>query len=247
MNSKWVTKCIHWKNLWPQLGLSEFDQKEGEGIDLYKFMEVLNSVLSVRGKTSVVSDAGSAIYVPSQSLQLKKGQRFLLDGAQAGMGAALPMSIGVALSDQDQNVIVITGDGSLQTNIQELATIRAHNLPIKIFVWDNGGYLSIRNTQDAFFGGRRFGTDEENGLFFPNLKLIAEAYDLEYLKCDDQEKLSECIQNSFEHTGPVLIHVKCKIGQKIVPNIAKRDGETCQLDEMAPYLTEKEQKEEAWK
>ena len=96
----------------------------------------------------VVSDAGSAYYVTSQSLRISNEQRYVTSGAQADMGFTLPACIGVANASASKiDVVGITGDGSFQTNIQELQTIKHHNYPIKIFVLNNEGYLSIRTTQ----------------------------------------------------------------------------------------------------
>lgn len=238
MNKKdWITTCQRWKTQWPQLGLEDH-QDDSFGIDLYKFMDILNK--NLKKDSIVASDAGSAFYVSSQSLEIERERRFILDASQAGMGAALPMGIGISLSNNNREVIVLTGDGSFQTNIQELATIRYHNLPIKIFVWNNSGYLSIRNTQDAFYEGRRFGTDAQNGLFFPNLKQIAESYNFEYYRYSKNNDLSLGMKTIFSSNNPSIIEIECKINQKILPNLMMKNGKSCPLDDMAPFLSDEE-------
>jgi acetolactate synthase-1/2/3 large subunit len=132
----------------------------------------------------VISDAGSAYYVCSQATDIKGKNRYITSSAQAEMGFTIPACIGAAFAGSPC-VIGVTGDGSLQMNIQELQTIKHHNLPIKLFVWNNDGYLSIRTTQKKFFEGREIGTDDESGVSFPNLSKIAHAYDLEYIKIPD--------------------------------------------------------------
>jgi len=199
---------------------------------------------------TIVCDAGSAIYVPSQNLKMKNNQKFILSGAQADMGFSLPASIGVYLADNKKNVIVITGDGSFNTNIQELATIRYLNIPVKIFVWNNNGYLSIKNTQNKFYEGRVYGTDTNHGLWFPDLKNIAYSYEFDYIKINSNEELKVNIQNILNKKTPIICEVICKNNQEIVPTLMlKKDKVTgksiqCGLDDMYPFLDEKELQKE---
>ena len=188
---------------------------------------------------TVISDAGSAIYVPSQNLKMKENQRFVLSGAQADMGFALPASIGVYLADPSKNVLVFTGDGSFNSNIQEMATIRQLNLPVKIFVWNNNGYLSIRNTQNKFYEGREYGTSSKNGLWFPDFKDIAESFEMGYYNAStikDLEKLSEI----FKTPGPYIIDCRCKYDQQILPSQAFKNGKQAPLHDMFPFLSDEE-------
>ena len=141
----WQHKCIHWKNKWPvyQKGYDE------SSVNMYEFVKALSELANE--DSIVVSDAGSSYYVTSQSFTLKSiNQRYITSGAQADMGFSLPAAIGACIS-ANKPVIGITGDGSFQLNIQELQTIKHYDLPVKIFVWNNNGYLSIRATQDKFF------------------------------------------------------------------------------------------------
>lgn len=238
----WVNKCKHWKEIWSVYQDSYKD--DTDGINLYTFIEILNNKMS--SNDTIVSDAGSAIYVPSQNLKMKEYQKFVLSGAQADMGFALPASIGVYLADTTKNVIVITGDGSFNTNIQELATIRYLNLPIKIFVWNNSGYLSIKNTQKKFYEGRVYGTDINHGLWFPNLKNIAITYEMEYVKISSNEELQNSLSDILNKKTSIICEVICKEDQEIVPTLMlKKDKITgksiqCGLDDMYPFLSEDE-------
>jgi acetolactate synthase I/II/III large subunit len=235
---RWVEKCIHWKYKWP-VCQKEYEN-ETNGVNLYTFVNELSSVLP--DKAAVVSDAGSAIYVPCQGLKLKNGQRHIISLAQSDMGWALPASIGVALGGVP--TIVLTGDGSFQTNLQELATIRALNLPIKIFVWNNAGYLSIRATQNKLFDGRLMGTDNKTGLWFPDLEKIASAYEMEYKKIDSFENLS-ILKEVLENDKTVIVNVVCPPDQMICPTIGAKRGEDGKivarpLFDMSPYLSTEE-------
>ena len=242
MKKQWEDKCQHWKKIWPVFDESFTD--DSGGINLYKFIEELNSIMTE--KETIVCDAGSAIYAPCQNLKLKEGQDFILSGAQADMGFALPASIGVYLGNKYKNVLVITGDGSFNTNIQELAAIKNLNIPIKIFVWNNNGYLSIRNTQEKFYDGRVYGTDNSNGLWFPELSEVASTYELDFFRLNNNISLKENLPKILDSSTPVLCEVICKADQSIVPTLAlKKDEKTgeniqCGLDDLYPFLTEEE-------
>lgn len=236
----WLNKCLYWKNKWPQI-TSEFDCDKN-GINLYKFMSILNQ--NLEEDSTIVSDAGSALYVPSQSLELKQNQRYILDSAQGGMGSALPMGIGVSLARNNRKTIVITGDGSICTNIQELAVVKYHKLNIIIFIWTNGGYLSIKNTQEAFFNKRYFGTDSKTGLYFPSFQKVADSYEIKYLKVHKVMNLDNIIKQALNLNEPCMIEVICNSNQKIQPSLVLKNGKSCPLSDMSPFLSEEEYNKE---
>ena len=238
LHSERLNATSRWKNTW-KLYLDEY-KDDSDGLNLYSFIEIMNE--NMTEDETVISDAGSAIYVPSQNLKMKENQRFVLSGAQADMGFALPASIGVYLADPSKNVLVFTGDGSFNSNIQEMATIRQLNLPVKIFVWNNNGYLSIRNTQKKFYQGRVYGTDTDCGLWFPDLEKIAHTYEFDFFKIEKNEDLASQAKTIIHNTKPTLIEVKCKTDQEIVPTLMlKKDKKTgnniqCGLHDMYPFL-----------
>lgn len=243
MNKKeWVEKCKHWKRKWPIF--TESFVSDEKGINLYSFIEILNNFMTEN--EIVVCDAGSAFYVTSQNLKLKDNQVFVSSGAQADMGFALPAGIGAYFGSPSKNILVITGDGSFNSNIQELATLRNFNIPIKIFVWNNNGYLSIKNTQNKFYNGRVYGTSAGKGLWFPDLKKIAEAYELNYMRIGTNQELSDNIKNVIDDKRPTLCEIICKEDQEIVPSVSfKKDqktGKTTQggLADMYPFLSDEE-------
>jgi acetolactate synthase-1/2/3 large subunit len=232
---EWLDKVLHWKNKWSQF-LPEYEDDKN-GINLYKFTEVLNKHL--KDDSVIVSDAGSVGYVLAQSLELKDGQRYLADAGQMAMGA-WPLAIGVCLANNKKQTIVCTGDGSFNFCPHALATIRELDLPIVIFIWNNDGFLSIKNTSDAFYGGRRFGTDSSNGLFFPEIQDIAFAYQIEYLYCRRIEYLNGTIKLALENDKPIIIEIKCDPTQKIVPGLTMKNGKSCELNDMAPFISDEE-------
>ncbi|MHB0913510.1 MAG: thiamine pyrophosphate-binding protein [Armatimonadota bacterium] len=233
----WTERCLAWKKKWP-VCIPEYAVQK-EGINLYYFVDRLSAKM---GKdTVVVSDAGSAFYVVSQGIMLKDGQRYVTSGGQADMGYTLPSSIGVSVAGHGREVLAVTGDGSFQMNIQELQTIVHYDLPVKIFVWNNDGYLSIRATQAKFFDRRFIGTDSTSGVSFPSFQKIADAYGIPYFQADDPARLDAVIDQVLAVSGPVICEVLCIRDQEIVPTVAsyrKDDGTMVSrpIEDMYPFL-----------
>jgi acetolactate synthase I/II/III large subunit len=231
----WQNKCIHWKNKWP-VYQGGYDT---DTVNMYEFIKVLSELASE--DSIVVSDAGSSYYVTSQSFTLNnKKQRYITSGAQADMGFTLPAAIGACIA-ANKPVIGITGDGSFQLNIQELQTIKHYNLPVKLIVWNNNGYLSIRATQNKFFDGRRIGTDPESGVSFPEVEKIASAYELPYVKINNVAELREKLADVIATSGPVICEVMCPENQEIIPAVSavkNDDGSMTSkpIEDMYPFL-----------
>ena len=237
--SEWQQKCLKWRETWPIIPPKK---SNNTGIDLYDFMGKLNTYKP--DDSVVISDAGSAYYVCSQATDIKGKNRYITSSAQAEMGFTIPACIGAAFAGSPC-VIGVTGDGSLQMNIQELQTIKHHNLPIKLFVWNNDGYLSIRTTQKKFFEGREIGTDDESGVSFPDLSKIAHAYDLEYIKIPDYNSLTNSLTTVFSLNIPMIIEVMCQRWQEVVPTLMGKKNEdgtisAKPLEDMYPFLSRKE-------
>ncbi len=238
---QWVQKCQDWRKKYP-VCLPEYSQMT-QGVNLYYFVDRLSPKL--KGDSVVVVDAGSAGYVTSQTIHLCEGQRYITSGGQMDMGFTLPASIGVCWAKKKGEVIGITGDGSLQMNIQELQTIVHHQLPIKLFVWNNDGYLSIRATQKKFFSGRYIGTDKDSGVSFPELSKIAWAYGIDYFVVSQPEDVEETIAKVLVHPGPAICEVLCLKDQEIIPTVAsykREDGTVISkpLEDMYPFLDRRE-------
>ena len=231
----WQNKCVHWKNKWPvyQGGY------DADTVNMYEFTKTLSELASE--DEIVVSDAGSSYYVTSQSFTFNSNkQRYITSGAQADMGFTLPAAIGTCIA-ANKSVVGITGDGSFQLNIQELQTIKHYNLPVKLIVWNNNGYLSIRATQNKFFDGRRIGTDPESGVSFPEVEKIAKAYDLPYVKINNTAELRQKLTDVISASGPVICEVMCPENQEIIPAVSavkNDDGSMTSkpIEDMYPFL-----------
>ena len=237
----WQQKCIRWRDSWPIIPIQNNKSNE-TGIDLYDFTGKLNK--NKPDDSVVISDAGSAYYVCSQATGIKGKNRYITSSAQAEMGFTIPACIGAAFAGSPC-VIGVTGDGSFQMNLQELQTIKHHHLPIKLFVWNNGGYLSIRTTQKKFFEGREIGTDEDSGVSFPDLVRVAYAYDMDYIKVSDYDSLTPALQTIFANDDPMIIEVMCQKWQEVIPTLQGRknpDGTISAppLEDMYPFLSREE-------
>ena len=131
------------------------------------------------------------------------------------MGISLPLAIGASVADKKKNILAVTGDGSIELNIQELKTMSHYNLNINLFVINNGGYASMRNWQDNFGDDNRLDTDVLTGVGTLNFKNIAKAFDLEYLMIKESSSLNKNLKNYFKK-GPKLIEVFTKVDQIII-------------------------------
>ena len=233
----WNETCRSWKTKWPVCP----EENSTKKVDLYYFMKCLNDFK--RTDDVVISDAGSAFYVCSQATEIWGQQRYITSSSQAEMGFTIPACIGAAFA-KDGDVIGVTGDGSFMMNLQELQTIAHYNLPVKLFVWNNEGYLSIRTTQKKFFDGREIGTDVSSGVSIPNIKYVVKSFGLEYVHCDADE-LEGSIVYALNYPGPVVCEVFCERWQEVVPTLMGKKNEdgtitAKPLEDMYPFLPRKE-------
>jgi acetolactate synthase-1/2/3 large subunit len=203
--SKWLEECRFLKK---KLTTVNNSMKQNP-INSYYFTKCLGEVSD---KNSVfVNDAGSSNYVCSQALEIKKNQREITSGAFYSMGLAVPMAIGASASYPKKTIIAITGDGSIELNIQELRTMSINRLNIKLFVINNGGYASIRKSQDDMTGGRY--TDDEEVLDFNK---TAGAFNIKYYKINKSKNIKKDLKKILKSKGPSLTEVFCDPNQKII-------------------------------
>lgn len=187
---------------------------KGNPIDLYNFMSTLDSIA---GKNSIlITDAGSNYYIGGQAFKFENNAKEISSTSNAAMGITLPLAIGSAIADSNKVILAITGDGSIELNIQELKTMSHHKLNINLFVINNGGYASMRNWQDNFGNDRRLDTDELTGVGTLNFKNIAKAFDLDYKTLKNSSSMKNDITKIISKKGPKLIEVFTKVDQTIV-------------------------------
>ena len=189
----------------------------------------------------VVTGDGTACICTFQAARLKKGQRLYSNSGCASMGYDLPAAIGACIGAGRRRVICLAGDGSLQMNVQELQTVSTHRLPIKLFVLNNQGYHSIRQTQESYFPDNIMGCGPGSGLGFPDLEKLASAYDLAFRRIGSHEELGTVIEDVLRLDGPTVCEVVLDTRQPFAPKVASRrlpDGRmiSSPLEDLAPFL-----------
>lgn len=240
-DKKWLKNCMAWRKKYP-VCLPEYRKLKGK-INIYHFIDKLSQKLN--SKDVVVTDAGSTFYVGCQATKIKKGMRYITSGGFATMGYSLPASIGASFALGKRRIMCITGDGSFQQNIQELQSVVHYKLPLKIFVLNNGGYLSIRFTQSKYFNKRFIGEGPSSGVSLPDTKEIAKAYKIKFIRINNNAELSKSLNKVLSYKGPVLCEVMTPKNQLIIPTVAsqkKEDGTMVSkpLEDMFPFLNRRE-------
>ena len=234
---EWMDWCTERKKRYPVV-LPQF-RKVNSPVNPYCFMETLSAAL--KNDEVVVAGNGTACVSMFQAGIVKKNQRIFWNSGCAAMGYGLPAAIGACFGIQKKPVVCLDGDGSLQMNIQELQTVFHHKLPVKLFVMNNRGYLSIRQTQDTFFAGRHVACDPESGVTFPNIIKVAKAYGLPTERINRHSGMQKKIRNVLRAKGPVVCEVVLSPDQKFVPRVAserKPNGTIVSkpLEDMYPFL-----------
>lgn len=238
--SDWIKVCNEWKKSYPVV-LPEY--KEEKPVNSYYFVDRLSEKAS--DSAVIMCDTGSCFHVACQAWKIKKGQSYLTTGGISSMGYWVA-GIGACLANGKKPTIVITGDGSLQMNIQEFATIKHNNLPIKTFIFNNNGYLLIRHTQRNFMEDRFVGESPATGVWCPDALKVAESYEIKGVRIYVEE-VDKKIEEVLNYDGPVICEVMTPEWQMLIPRVASDklpDGTLRSRDyeDMFPYLHEDELK-----
>lgn len=238
---EWIKWCKKIKGKYKVI-LPEYYQEE-ICINPYVFIDVISDLLD--DKDVIVVGNGAAFIVTFQAFRLKKGQNLIGNSGTASMGYDLPAAIGACVANGKKPVMCFAGDGSIQMNIQELQTIVHHKLPIKIFVFNNGGYLSIRTTQTNFFNSHFVGESANSGVSFPDMFAIAQAYGIEAIRINSHNELNVKINKVLQTQGPCLCDVVMSPSQTFLPRVSSQklpDGTMVSkpLEDMYPFLNRDE-------
>ena len=244
LSNDWINYCKNVRKKYP-IVLDKF-RKQKKTINSYVFIESLSEVL--KNDDVVVTDMGLSFVGTHQAFKVKRGQKLFTNSGHAPMGWGLPAAIGACYASKKKRIICITGEGGLQMNIQEFATVMHNNLPIKTFIYNNGGHLTIKQTQQLGFNSRIMGSNKKTGLSFPNYKKIAESHNIRYLKIYNNKNLKTKIQNILSDNKPVICELIIDHNQEQMPKaINKRmpDGKSVptKYEDMYPFLSSKELKE----
>ncbi len=247
--NKWLNFCKNLKkkfsfeNEYEQLSLLKPDSDK---INPYIFVRKLTEQMC---KNDILVMAnGSACVCTHQTAVVKSGQKFILNSGNASMGYAIPAAIGACIANNYESVICLEGDGSIMMNLQELQTIKHNALPIKIFVLNNNGYSSIRQTQRNFFDGHMTGSGVESGVSVPDFINVGKSFELKTVKINSLENLEQQIQNVLNEKGAVLCEVMLTADYTFAPKLSARkleDGTMVSpsLEDMSPFLNREDYEE----
>jgi acetolactate synthase I/II/III large subunit len=238
-HSSWLAWCRERVHRYPVVQGRQ--RQAGPPLNPYYFVEQLSARLD--DDDVIVCGNATSCIVPFQTLRLRKQQRLISNSGSASMGYDLPAAIGAAFARRGKRVICLGGDGSLQMNIQELQTVVHHHLPLKIFVLNNSGYLSMRMTQSGFFG-RLTGESAASGASLPDMVKVACAYGIPSIRIDRESQLEQ-VNRALAAEGPALIDVVLDPNQEFEPRSKARqlpDGRIVSpnLEDMYPFLDETE-------
>lgn len=240
-NKDWLKKCIFWRKKYPTITEKLLMQKKY--VNSYVFFDRISDFLN--NSDIMIMDQGAAFYSYTVAFKNKRGQHIFTNGGFSPMGYGLPAAIGACFANNKKRVICVHGDGGLEMNIQELQTVLHYKLPIKLFVFNNQGYASIKHTQNYYFSGRFVGCDPKSGVSCVNMKKLSETYKMAYLKIENHSQLNDVFLKSLSIKGPVLIEVMLDPIQEIAPKVASfknKEGKLVSkpLEDMYPFLPREE-------
>ncbi len=218
VSDEWLSYCKKVRQKFPMV-LNKF-KKQKKSINSYYFVEELSKILNK--KDIIVTDMGLSFVGTHQTFKIKNGQKLFTNSGHAPMGWGLPAAIGAYYSSKNNRIICLTGEGGLQLNIQELATVMHNKLPIKIFIYNNGGYLTIKQTQQLGFNNRIMGSNFKTGLSFPNYKDIAKSHKIKYSKITNGKNLNFKINQIIKDKKPHICELILDHNQEQMPKAVKR-------------------------
>lgn len=240
----WLKHCQKLKAKYTPL--REFKIKQNNPINPYLFVEKLTEQLTEGA--NVVASNGTAIVSLFQAAKVKQNQRMIVNSGDASMGYGLPAAIGAAVAAKKE-IICLEGDGSIMMNLQELQTVKNYNLPIKIFILNNAGYISIIQTQRNFFG-RFTACNKQTGVDLPDFKKIAAGFDLPYVCLKKNADLGAKLKQVLSKKGPLVCEVMLEKDYIFAPKLSSKklpDGTMVSpsLEDMYPFLSREEMEENA--
>lgn len=236
--SAWLDRCRDWKRRYPVNEGRPFE--DSESLSHYRFVQALAEAIPA-DTLIVTGSSGLGVEAFYSTFRNKPGQRLFLTSGLGAMGYGLPAAIGACLGNGGKPMVAVESDGSLMLNMQELATLKGLNLPIRLFFLNNQGYASIRNTQRNYFAGRYIATGPEGGLHLPDLGVVAESFGLAVIRIEGADDLDRGIRAVMAHPGPVICDVRLVKDETLWPKVAalpQPDGSmlSMPLEDMSPLL-----------
>lgn len=242
--NEWSDFCKKLKKKYPPV--TEAERVGNNPIEPYFFIEKL--IEQFRDNEVVVGGNGTAFLLPFQVGKVKSNQRYIWNSGDASMGYDLPAAIGACAANNFKRTVCLAGDGSIMMNLQELQTMKHYNLPIKLFVLNNNGYISIQQTQRNFFDGRYTACTTDSGVSVPDFIALGNAFGIKTAKIDSLENLETQIQDVLNTEGLVLCEVMLSPDYIFAPKLSAKkldDGTMISpsLEDLYPFLDRKEYEE----
>ncbi|MBR6162975.1 thiamine pyrophosphate-binding protein [bacterium] len=239
----WVQYCQKIKEKYSFYNTKEYRQ-EGKELNPYYVVRKITEQIS---KDDIIVSANATPLICMFQAGVLKGQRVIMNSGSASMGYGLPCAIGTS-AREGKRTICFEGDGSIMMNLQELETVAFNKLPIKIFLFNNNGYSSIRQTQKNFFNGEMTGSGEESGLGMPDFCRLAEGFRLKNIRISNSDELEEKIKEVLQDDEPVLFEIMIQKDYIFTPKLSSKtmpDGTIISpsLENMYPFLSEEEMRE----
>ena len=241
---EWLTYCKQIRTKYPRVGLENQD-KNGY-INSHKFLEKLSEYLEPN--QLITTDMGTALISAHHALRLKEGQRLFTSTGLGEMGYGLPAAIGASIATDKSEVVCLNCDGGMMLNLQELQTMVHHELPIKLFIFTNDGYLMIKHTQKALFKGAYSGTNKASGVTCPDYSKIANAFCIKYYAVSTWEDFDQYMVDVMKPGQACICEVFIDPEQPLVPKLSltvKTGGSLVSppLEDISPLISLDEMKE----
>jgi acetolactate synthase-1/2/3 large subunit len=240
-DGRWLSECARvWASL-PRCQQSGPDVEPDSGyVHSSRVMEYLSGAIAP--DAVVVTDVGAGLLSGHYSLDLKAGQRLFTSQGLGEMGFGLPGAIGAYFADSSRQIVCLNTDGGIMFNLQELQTIRHHEIPMKLFVFNNSGYSMIRISQENLFGSRYAGVNPDSGVSFPDFAAVASAFGLAHSLVTNCDDFATEIAPALKSARAELVEIRMSPDQKYLPRLATRklpDGTLSSppLEDMDPYIS----------
>jgi len=236
--SQWIDQCDVYKIQYPWVGV-EHQDKDGF-INSYSFMKKLNDHFKV--DQIVVTDMGTGLLSGHQVLKFKDGQRLMTSTGLGEMGYGLPGAIGASIANNYGEVMCLNCDGGMMLNLQELQTMVHYQLPIKLFIFNNDGYLMIKHTQTALFKGNRIGVSKATGVSCPDYSKLATAFGIRSYQIRTWENCDSILEEIQNEVGPIICEVFMHPNQLFSPKLGwsiQKDGTQVAnpLEDLSPLIS----------
>lgn len=224
-DKNWLSRIQYVRERVPQTGQTgpSVEDEESEFVHSFHVIKAISRHLSPNAV--IVTDVGAGLLTGHFALDVSGGQRVFTSQGLGEMGFGLPGAIGAYFGDESRPIICLNTDGGIMFNLQELQVVKHHQIPIKLFVFNNNGYTMIKSSQENLFDGRIAGVSPETGISFPDFQKLAQLFDLEYVRMSDSSRVDEVCQSVMSSEAAQLIDVVMSPKQKYFPRLATSKGE----------------------